>query len=124
MRKRELDKFKQKLESLKHEIIDVIRISNDNINVLNTISSSEEADIGSVKSISEIDENTLNKNNENLKEIKNAITKIETNKYGKCEMCTKEINIKRLMAKPYARFCITCREIYEKQNYKISKFKG
>ena len=34
------------------------------------------------------------------------------------EINNKNIDIRRLRAKPYARFCIACRELYEKQNSK------
>lgn len=122
MRKREIEELQQKLNLLKYDIIKTIQDSNNNINILNNMSSSEEADIGSVKSIAHIDENALIKNNNDLLEINNAIEKIENNQYGKCEMCKKQIDIKRLRVKPHARFCITCREIYEKRN-KLQKYK-
>mgnify|MGYP003463150137 CR=1 FL=1 len=54
----------------------------------------------------------------NFCNLEKAIKKIENNQYGKCEMCNKNIDIRRLRAKPYARFCIACRELYEKQNSK------
>lgn len=123
MRKREIEELQQKLNLLKYDIIKTIQDSNNNINILNNISSSEEADIGSAKSIAHIDENALIKNNKDLLEINNAIEKIENNQYGKCEMCKKQIDIKRLRVKPHARFCITCREIYEKRN-KLQKYKN
>lgn len=116
MRKKEVEELRAKLDLLKCNIINSIRDSNDSISVLNSISTSEEADISSFKSIAHIDENTLRNNSRDLEDIKRAIQKIETNQYGKCEMCGEQINIKRLRTKPYARFCITCREIYEKQN--------
>lgn len=123
MRKREIEELQQKLNLLKYDIIKTIQDSNNNINILNNMSSSEEADIGSVKSIAHIDENALIKNNKDLLEINNAIEKIENNQYGKCEMCKKQIDIRRLRVKPHARFCITCREIYEKRN-KSQKYKN
>lgn len=123
MRKREIEELQQKLNLLKFDIIKTIQDSNNNINILNNMSSSEEADIGSVKSIAHIDENALIKNNKDLLEINNAIEKIENNQYGKCEMCKKQIDIRRLRVKPHARFCITCREIYEKRN-KSQKYKN
>ncbi|RAX53882.1 hypothetical protein CCY99_05740 [Helicobacter sp. 16-1353] len=116
MRKREIEELFQKLNTSKYTIIKTIQDSNNNINMLNNISSSEEVDIGSSKSIVYIDENILIKNNKQLLEINKAIEKIKNNVYGKCEMCEKQIDIKRLRVKPHASFCITCREIFEKQN--------
>lgn len=118
MRKREIEELKNKLNLLKSNAINFIKDSNDTINTLNSISTSEEADISSFKSIAYVDENILKNNNMYLEDINRAIKKIENNQYGKCEMCNKNIDIRRLRAKPYARFCITCREIYEKTKSK------
>lgn len=118
MRKREIEELKTKLDLLKNHIISSIQDSNDTISTLNSLSTSEEADISSFKSMAYIDENILRNHNMYLKYINEAIKKIENNQYGKCEMCNKNIDIRRLRAKPYARFCIACRELYEKQNSK------
>lgn len=123
MRKREIEELRAKLDLLKCNILNSIQDSNDTISTLNSMSTSEEADISSFKSLAYIDENILKNNNRNLEDINRAIQKIEKNQYGKCEMCDEQIDIRRLRTKPYARFCITCREIYEKENLK-SKTKG
>lgn len=123
MRKREIEELRAKLDLLKCNIINSIQDSNDTINTLNSMSTSEEADISSFKSLAYIDENILKNNNRDLEDINKALEKIEKNQYGICEMCDEQIDIRRLRTKPYARFCITCREVYEKQNSK-SKLKG
>ncbi len=123
MRKREIEELRAKLDLLKCNILNSIQDSNDTISTLNSMSTSEEADISSFKSLAYIDENILKNNNRDLEDINRAIQKIEKNQYGKCEMCDEQIDIRRLRTKPYARFCITCREIYEKENLK-SKTKG
>ncbi len=51
-----------------------------------------------------------------LKEIEYAKNKIKDGKYGVCEMCEENISFQRLKVKPYAKYCIVCREIIEKQN--------
>lgn len=51
-----------------------------------------------------------------LAEIELALDKIEDNLYGICEMCEDEINIERLKVKTFARYCITCREVVEKEH--------
>lgn len=72
--------------------------------------------MGSVMSMAKIDENIFSANRAELSEIEKALKKIENKTFGKCEMCKEEIDIKRLEAKPYARFCIKCREIFENNN--------
>lgn len=44
-----------------------------------------------------------------LKNVNLALEKIETNNYGKCEKCGKEIDEKRLKAVPEARTHIECK---------------
>ena len=116
MRKREIEEFRAKLHLLKNNIINSIRDSNDTIDTLNSISTSEEAYISSLKSLAYIDENIIKNHHKYLEDINRAISKIEDNSYGKCEMCGGKIDIRRLRAKPYARFCITCREKYEREH--------
>jgi RNA polymerase-binding transcription factor DksA len=43
-----------------------------------------------------------------LKEILDAIEKIDTSAYGKCEKCNANIPIERLMAYPAAKTCTAC----------------
>ena len=45
---------------------------------------------------------------ETLDEVEDALSKIESNTYGVCENCGKEIPAARLEAKPAARYCIDC----------------
>lgn len=49
-------------------------------------------------------------------EIDQALRRIYDKTFGICEVCTKNISKKRLEAVPYARLCITCQEIEEKEN--------
>ena len=43
-----------------------------------------------------------------LKEILEALERIETGTYGKCENCNSDIPVERLMAYPAAKTCINC----------------
>ena len=53
-----------------------------------------------------------------LKEIENALKSIKDGTYGICDMCDENIAIGRLKAKPFAKYCTTCREIFEEENRK------
>lgn len=47
---------------------------------------------------------------EELELINHSLLKIKKGTYnGLCEMCDAEIGIKRLRVKPYAKYCIDCR---------------
>ena len=49
-----------------------------------------------------------------LLQIENALTRMEDGGYGRCANCGQQINILRLEAVPWARFCIDCQELAEK----------
>lgn len=40
--------------------------------------------------------------------IKSALLKIKKGTYGKCEKCTKHIEVGRLMIMPTAQYCVSC----------------
>jgi len=44
-----------------------------------------------------------------LKKIDDALEKIENGTFGFCEVCGKEIDIRRLMARPVTTMCIECK---------------
>ena len=116
MRKSDIERLAKKLENLKSIAIKNLRATSENIHSLNSLNQSEEAELGSVMSIATINENLFSANHSELAEIERALEKIKRNQFGKCEMCKEDIDIKRLEVKPFARFCIKCREIFENQN--------
>ncbi len=81
----------------------------------------EHADIISNQSQLRFDDSMLERNQKEIAEIQLSLSKFKDGLYGICEMCEDEIGIERLQAKPHARFCIGCREIYEKSESKKEK---
>ncbi|MEQ9304066.1 MAG: TraR/DksA C4-type zinc finger protein [Marinoscillum sp.] len=55
-----------------------------------------------------IDESNLRSSEENLKALKRWMEIIDTEKFGKCTRCGKEINPKRLIFMPESTRCIHC----------------
>ncbi len=49
-----------------------------------------------------------------IEQIDNALNKMKQGKYGNCENCGKSINKQRLMAIPFVKLCITCKEDEER----------
>jgi RNA polymerase-binding transcription factor DksA len=47
--------------------------------------------------------------------IDQALRDIEDGEYGICDLCNEEIPIKRLKARPMARYCISCKGKLEKE---------
>lgn len=56
-----------------------------------------------------------NRNNTLIKEIEQALQDMEDGLYGICDLCEEDISIKRLKAKPMARYCIGCQTKMENQ---------
>ncbi len=50
-----------------------------------------------------------------LNAIKSALGRIENTTFGLCLNCEQEINLSRLKALPWVRYCITCQELMEEQ---------
>ena len=49
-----------------------------------------------------------------MRRIEHSLQDIEDGKYGLCGQCEEEISLKRLKARPTARFCIDCKTQLEK----------
>ncbi len=50
-----------------------------------------------------------------LKKIEEALERIDTGKYGICDVCGEEIGIKRLEARPVTTMCIECKTEQEEE---------
>jgi len=88
----------------------------ENINIANNVEVNDEGDYASICADNMIDSAIQQKQLQELQEIEIALKKIEKGEYGICEMCGEQIKPLRLKVKPYARYCIVCREIAEKEN--------
>ena len=50
-----------------------------------------------------------------LNQINRSLNRIAIGTYGVCNLCEETINIERLKVKIFAEYCVSCREIIEKQ---------
>ena len=48
-----------------------------------------------------------------LSRIEEALERIDQGDYGECTSCGEEVGVKRLLARPVARLCITCKDEQE-----------
>ncbi|WP_024953876.1 RNA polymerase-binding protein DksA [Sulfurospirillum arcachonense] len=76
----------------------------------------DEADHASISTDRMIEQAISAQQRRELGEIDFSLSKIKSGGYGICEMCEEDISFQRLKVKPYAKYCIVCREIIEKQN--------
>jgi len=57
------------------------------------------------------------KERDKLREISEALKRIDEGVYGKCVVCGKSIDEKRLVAIPEAKKCIVCKSAEEKRKF-------
>jgi DnaK suppressor protein len=61
---------------------------------------------------------------ETLGEVDEALDRIEEGTYGVCGSCGKPIALKRLEIKPFAKYCVECQHVIEKQRDTTSTPQG
>lgn len=110
---KQIDELKQVLIERKELLTSNINDSRESINSLKSTECNDEYDYAEVSSDSFKEGIIANQQLAELKEIEEALKRIEKGTYGTCEMCDESIAIGRLRAKPFAKFCTPCREIYE-----------
>ena len=76
----------------------------------------DEGDYAAASAETIVDSAILIQQRKELNEIELALGKIKRGSFGICEMCEEPIGRARLEVKNFARFCITCREISEKES--------
>ena len=110
---KQIDELKEILLDRKEKINKNIQGSRDSIDSLKNSECKDEFDYAEVSSDSFKEGIIASQQIKELNEIEDAIKRIEKGTYGVCEMCDESIAIGRLRAKPFAKFCTPCREIYE-----------
>jgi len=114
LNEKQIEELKNQLLEKKQLLLKETKLSQNIIEELHNESSSDELDYAEVSSDTYNLSILREKQIKDLNEIDLALRKIEKNTYGICEMCDDPISVKRLRVKPHARFCIECREAYEK----------
>ncbi|MFA9372650.1 RNA polymerase-binding protein DksA [Poseidonibacter sp.] len=112
---KQIVELKEILINRKELIINNIRDSRDSIDSLKNSECKDDYDYAEISSDSFKEGIIANQQVKELSEIEDAIKSIEKGTYGVCEMCDESIAIGRLRAKPFAKFCTPCREIYESE---------
>jgi len=110
---KQVEELKQILLDRKELIIKHIQGSRDSIDSMKNSECKDEYDYAEMSSDSFKEGIIANQQASVLSEIEDALKRIEDGTYGTCEMCDELIAIGRLRAKPFAKFCTPCREIYE-----------
>jgi len=63
----------------------------------------------------ELDMILTDREKQKLKQIDDALDRIEENTYGLCEECGVKIPRARLKVVPFAKYCVECKEVIERE---------
>lgn len=111
--RKQIEELKEILEKRKELITKNIQESRNSIDSLKNSECNDDVDYAEISSDSFKEGIIANQQLKELKEIDDALKRINNGTYGICEMCDETIALGRLRAKPFAKFCTPCREIYE-----------
>jgi len=113
--KKQMEEMKELLLLRKEKLINYINESRSSIDQLKSQECKDELDYAELSSDSFTEGQIANQQLKELKEIDAALERTENETYGICAMCDEKIAIGRLRAKPFAKYCTPCREIYEQE---------
>lgn len=112
----ELDYFKQELEEMKIKIESNLNNTSQEMNALRENEPRDEGDYASMQRGQSVGNTIINKQLEKLEAIERSLKRIEEGTYSVCDSCGEDIKVERLKVKMFADYCISCREIIEKEN--------
>ena len=112
----ELEEFQNKLLDRRVQIEKNLRGTTLELNGMRDLELNDEGDYAAASAETIVDSAILVQQRKELNEIELALDKIKRGTFGICEMCEEPIGAARLQVKNFARFCITCREINEKES--------
>jgi len=113
--KEELAEFQNKLLDRRVQIEKNLTGTARELEGMRDLELNDEGDHAATSAKTIVDSAILVQQRKELNEIELALGKIKDRSYGICEMCEESIGLPRLEVKNFARFCITCREINEKE---------
>jgi len=111
----ELEDFQNKLLDRRVQIEKNLTGTTLELEGMKDLELNDEGDYAAASAETIVDSAILVQQRKELNEIELALDKIKKGSFGICEMCEEPISMARLEVKNFARFCITCREINEKE---------
>jgi DnaK suppressor protein len=114
MDKKKVEAFKKRLEERQREL---------RMNVSRNEQDGRAADLDMAQDVADRASNSYQKeflfhqssnDRQLLQMVEGALSRIREGTFGECVSCGNEINIKRLEAVPWTRYCIECQEKLEK----------
>ncbi|HIC44644.1 MAG TPA: RNA polymerase-binding protein DksA [Sulfurimonas sp.] len=114
MQEKELEFFKEQLLDAKEHILQNVNLASKELTGLQEQENNDDMDFASMRSDSMLEQVISDQQKAELLDIEYALERIDKGNYNVCEMCSEPISMSRLKAKPHAKFCMTCRPLFEK----------
>jgi DnaK suppressor protein len=114
--KNEIAFFKEGLEEQQRKIKSNLNISSSEMDEFVNYDPKDEGDYASIALEQSLGTKISSIQASNLVLIEKSLKKIEHNCYGICTLCEEPIRTERLKIKMFAEYCISCREIIEKES--------
>ena len=112
MKKKDLDRFAQRLREEKAKVLnqtdkkqEALTLSSDDL--------ADEVDLASSELNQSVALRLRDRERVFLHKIEIALAKIDAGTFGICDSCEEPIEVKRLEARPVAELCIRCKEAQE-----------
>jgi DnaK suppressor protein len=110
MKKSELSKYKTVLEAEQAELLHLVR-NREGIAIEKSPDAFDEVQHATER---ELAIRNLDRESNLLRNVRAALRRIEDCSFGVCLYCEEDISLKRLVAVPWAAFCIQCQEIADR----------
>jgi DnaK suppressor protein len=113
MDKKKLKQYEAKLEEQRSALLGMVERTEDYGREADQEISQDPADKASSSYTKELLFSQSTNERQTLRLIDEALERIADGGYGECANCGKDIQVKRLEAIPWARYCIRCQELQE-----------
>lgn len=114
MKEKQLKKFKAQLEEMKEKIINDVEQTLSEMTTQNG-NIPDPNDRATVESDRNFELRIRDRERKLMNKIEEALGRIDDGSYGICDGCGEDIAVKRLEARPVAKFCIDCKTQQEQR---------
>jgi|SRR5581483_5556224 len=109
MDKRTLDQFGKAMRAQRDELQSRLTRTKEG-----RVDAKDEGDRAAASVASEMSAAQQSQAHSMIRALNAAIARLEAGNFGQCLNCGQEIELKRLRALPWARYCVTCQELIER----------
>jgi DnaK suppressor protein len=113
MRQRDLNFFRRLLEERRRDILSEAERALGSMNQKSEEAYADPTDRASLESDRNLVLRMRDRERKLLTKIDEAVARIDSGSYGRCEECAEEIGLERLKARPVTTFCIACKSAQE-----------